>query len=129
MKGFIDFADVKARCSIEQAAKLLGLQTTEERSHLRALCQPCGNGDPKAIVITPGKHLFHCFPSKAGGDQIVLVSHVKGVSQKGRGGLTARPTAAKSRGFLYSSRRCGSSLTQLALIRLDHARWEQDYSQ
>jgi hypothetical protein len=27
--SFIDFAAVKARCSIEQAAKLIGLQTTE----------------------------------------------------------------------------------------------------
>ena len=28
MSGFIDFADVKARCSIEQAAKPLGLKCT-----------------------------------------------------------------------------------------------------
>ncbi len=79
--SFIDFAEVKARCSIEQAAKLLGLQTAEERNQLRAPCPVCGGG-PRAIVITPAKNLFHCFPSKAGGDQIALVSHVKGVSQK-----------------------------------------------
>jgi hypothetical protein len=36
MGSFADFSDVKARCSIEQAAKLLGLQTTEGRSQLRA---------------------------------------------------------------------------------------------
>jgi hypothetical protein len=36
--SFIDFAKMKARCSIEQAAKLSGLQTTEERSQLRAPC-------------------------------------------------------------------------------------------
>jgi hypothetical protein len=82
MSGFVDFADVKARCSIEQAAKFLGLQCTEERAQLRAPCPACGNGGPRAIVITPAKNLFHCFPSKAGGDQIALVSHVKGVSQK-----------------------------------------------
>jgi hypothetical protein len=35
MGSFVDFGEVKARCSIEQAAKLLGLQTTEERSQLR----------------------------------------------------------------------------------------------
>jgi DNA primase len=80
--SYIDFAEVKARCSIEQAAKLLDLKTTEERSQLRAPCPACGNGGPRAIVITPAKNLFHCFPSKAGGDQIALVSHVKGVSQK-----------------------------------------------
>jgi len=49
---------------------------------MRAACPACGNGGPRAIVITPLKNLFHCFPSKAGGDQIALVSHVKGVSQK-----------------------------------------------
>jgi hypothetical protein len=81
MSGFVDFADVKARCSIEQAAVLLGLKTTEERMQLRAPCPACGNGGPRAIVITPAKNLFHCFPSKAGGDQIALVSHVKSVSQ------------------------------------------------
>jgi len=82
MSGFVDFADVKARCSIEQAAKFLGLQCSEERFQLRAPCPACGNGGPRAIVITPAKNLFHCFPSKAGGDKIALVSHVKSVSQK-----------------------------------------------
>jgi hypothetical protein len=82
MSGFVDFAEVKTRCSIEHAAKLLGLQCTEERNQLRAPCPACGNGGPRAIVITPSKNLFHCFPSKAGGDQIALVSHVKSVSQK-----------------------------------------------
>ena len=41
MNGFVDFSEVKARCSIEQAAKLLGLQTTEERNQLRAPCPAC----------------------------------------------------------------------------------------
>jgi DNA primase len=82
MSGFVDFADVKARCSIVDAVALLGLKTTEERNQLRAPCPACGNGGPRAIVITPSKGLFHCFPSKAGGDQIALVSHVKNLSQK-----------------------------------------------
>ncbi len=82
MSGYVDFADVKARCSIEQAVQLLGLKCSEERQQLRAPCPACQNGGPRAIVITPAKNLFHCFPSKAGGDQIALVSHVKGVSQK-----------------------------------------------
>jgi hypothetical protein len=73
--SFISFADVKARSFVEQAVKLLGLQTAEERSQLRAPCPVCGGG-PRAIIITPSKNdLFHCFPSKAGGDQIALVSH------------------------------------------------------
>jgi hypothetical protein len=92
--SFIDFAEVKARCSIEQAGKLLDLKTTEECSQLRAPSPVCGGG-PRAIVITPAKNLFHCFPSKAGGDQIALVSHVKSVSQKGRRGLDARAISAR----------------------------------
>jgi hypothetical protein len=55
MSGFVDFAEVKARCSIEQAAKLLGLQCAEERNQLRAPCPACGTGGPRAIVITPLK--------------------------------------------------------------------------
>jgi DNA primase len=93
MSGFIDFAEVKARCSIEQAAKLLGLKCTEERNQFRAPCPACGNGGPRAIVITPGKNLFHCFPSKAGGDQIALVSHVKAVSQKDAAASTVQGTS------------------------------------
>jgi DNA primase len=87
MSGYVDFADVKARCSIIDAVALLGLKTTEERNQLRAACPACQNGGPRAIVITPSKALFHCFPSKAGGDQIALVSHVKRRESKGRSGL------------------------------------------
>ena len=47
MGCFVDFAGVKARCSIEQAAELVGLQTTEERSQLRASCP---TGTSKLIV-------------------------------------------------------------------------------
>lgn len=100
MSSYVDFADVKARCSIEQAAKLLGLQTTEERMQLRAPCPACGNGGPRAIVITPAKNLFHCFPSKAGGDQIALVSHVKGVSQKDAAALML---GAETKGTVQST--------------------------
>jgi hypothetical protein len=46
MSGFIDFANVKARCSVEQAAKLLDLKTTEERSNsghpARSTAEPPG---------------------------------------------------------------------------------------
>ena len=39
--SFIDFADVKARCSIVQAANLVELKCTEERLQLRAPCPAC----------------------------------------------------------------------------------------
>jgi hypothetical protein len=59
--SFIDFADVKARWPMKQPP-----------------CPVCGGG-PRAIV-TPVKNLF-LLPSKAGADQIALVSHIKGVIQ------------------------------------------------
>ena len=34
--SFIDVADVKARCTIEQATKSLGLKCTEEKNQLQA---------------------------------------------------------------------------------------------
>lgn len=99
MGNFVDFAEVKERCSIVDAVALLSLKCTEERQQLRAPCPVCGGG-PRAIVITPAKNLFHCFPSKAGGDQIALVSHVKGVSQKDAAGLML---GAETKGTVQST--------------------------
>jgi hypothetical protein len=39
--SFIDFADVKARCSIAQAAKLVGLQTTPKNADSVAKVPKC----------------------------------------------------------------------------------------
>jgi hypothetical protein len=80
--AFVDFAALKERVSIEQTATLLGLNTKPTGSQLRAACPSCKEGGDRAIVITPAKGLFYCFPGKKGGDQIELVCHVKGVSQK-----------------------------------------------
>jgi hypothetical protein len=74
--SLVDFAEVKARCSIERAAKLLDLKTTEERSQLRAPGPVCGGG-PRAIVITPAKNLFHCFRPR----QVETKSHWSATSK------------------------------------------------
>lgn len=120
--SFIDFADVKARCSIEQAANLLGLQTKEERNQLRAPCPVCGGG-PRAIVITPSKNLFHCFPSKAGGDQIALVSHVKAVSQKDAAALMlgqSGPGTVQSTSTVQSTGTVQDKFPPLDYLETDH---------
>jgi hypothetical protein len=51
----------------------------------------------------------------------------EGVSPLLRGYISKIAWAAPRRdaGLFYSNRRCGSSLIQSLLIRLDHARWEQ----
>ena len=78
---FIDFADVKARVSIEDAAEKLGLALKPSAGKLRCPCPVHGGGD-RAMVITPEKGLFCCFGSRpsTGGDQIQLVAHVKDIS-------------------------------------------------
>lgn len=80
---FIDFADVKARVSIEDAAEKLGLALKPSAGKLRCPCPVHGGGD-RAMVITPEKGLFCCFGSRpsTGGDQIQLVAHVKDISVK-----------------------------------------------
>jgi DNA primase len=79
---FVDFAALKQRVSIEQTSTLLGLNTKPTGSQLRAACPSCKEGGERAIVITPEKGLFYCFPGKKGGDAIELVCHVRGLSQK-----------------------------------------------
>ena len=78
----MDFVALKQRLSSEQAAVSLGSNTKPGGSQLRAACPNCKQGGERAIVITPEKGLFYCFPGKKAGDAIELVCHVKGVSQK-----------------------------------------------
>jgi hypothetical protein len=117
MSGLIGFAEVKARCSIEQAAKLLHLKCTEQRNQLRgappglrrrpALSQETGELTATLGSLRRSSRRSFTFP---------MWSHFQTALQR------------KCWGFLYPNRRCGSQLTQLVLIRLDHARWEQTCS-
>lgn len=72
-----DFAEIKERVSIEQAAQMLGLEITKSGAQLRAPCRACGNGGPRALALTPAKQLAYCFSAGVGGDVIFLVSHVE----------------------------------------------------
>lgn len=75
--AFIDFAALKERVSIEEAAALLGLKLTKSGAQLRAPCPICKSGGERALAITPAKNLFYCFASQSGGDQIQLVAHIQ----------------------------------------------------
>jgi DNA primase len=74
---FIDFAELKARVSIEETAQRLELELTKSGAQFRAACSACKTGGPRALVITPAKNLFYCFAAEKGGDQIALVAHVR----------------------------------------------------
>lgn len=80
---YYDFAEIKRRVSITEAAELLKLTLKPERTQFRAACPTCGGDDPRAIVFTPEKQMFYCFKEKKGGDCIALVQHITGLDLQG----------------------------------------------
>lgn len=83
MAHAVDFAELKARFSIEQVAALLGLEGKMQNGQLRCAC-PVHDGGSRALVITPAKEAFYCFAPecKTGGDLIALYAHTKQLSVK-----------------------------------------------
>ena len=76
----VDFARVKAEHSLESVAERLGLKLRKHGNGWRGPC-PSGEGDDRALVITPGKG-WYSFAAQKGGDVIALVSFVNGGSAK-----------------------------------------------
>jgi len=85
---FVDFAELKARVSIEQAAQMLGLHLVPHGSQSRSPCPACKSGGDRALVVTPAKGLFYCFAQKIGGDAIALTAHIRGIPGEGGGRRT-----------------------------------------
>jgi DNA primase len=79
---FVDFAELKKSATIERTIEYLHLKTTPDGNQLRTACPACKQGGNRAIVITPSKQLFYCFPAKTGGDAIALTAHIRGTSVK-----------------------------------------------
>jgi hypothetical protein len=65
--NFVDFAEVKERCSIVDAVALLGLKTSEERNQLRAACPACGDGGPRPSSLHRQKASSTAFRRKPEG--------------------------------------------------------------
>jgi hypothetical protein len=78
---YIDFADLKSRITISQAAECLPLTLKPSGNQQRGPCPACNTGGDRALVITPERGLFYCFPAKIGGDLIKLVAHIKACTQ------------------------------------------------
>lgn len=74
---FVDFAEIRERLSIEDAAEMLPVAWKREGSQLRASC-PVHGGD-RSLIVTPSKGLFVCKATsdeRKGGDCIALCAHV-----------------------------------------------------
>jgi CHC2 zinc finger len=78
---YIDFADLKSRITITQVAEWLALTLKPSGDQQRGACPICNTGGDRALVLTPARGLFYCFPAKVGGDLIKLVAHIKACSQ------------------------------------------------
>lgn len=81
----VDYADIKAKVSIEQAAKLLTLELRQEKHQLRGKCPACGDNDPRKLVLTPSRNIFYCFTAKTGGSCLDLVCHITGLELREAG--------------------------------------------
>lgn len=79
---YVDSSALKERVSIEAAAQLLGLDIKAAGAQYRTSCPICKSGGDRAIVITPAKSLFYCFPAQKGGDTIGLVAHCLDITQQ-----------------------------------------------
>jgi len=120
---FIDFPDLKARVSIEQAAQMLGLNLTKHGSQFRGSCPVHGGGD-RTLVVTPLKG-FYCFGEKQGGDQISLVAHCRQVPVRdaaawmldGLGGAASKPAREK---LPAAPQRPPNGLKALDYLQHDH---------
>lgn len=79
---YVSFDEVKQRVSIETAMQRLGLALKKSGDQYRGPCPACKTGGDRALAVNTTKNSFYCFPASAGGDQIALVAHIQGLSQK-----------------------------------------------
>jgi DNA primase len=80
-KDFIDFAALKEKVSIGQCVQMLDLRM-KGNDQLRSGCPACRSGGDRALAVNVSKGSFYCFADGKGGDQIALVAHIRGVSQR-----------------------------------------------
>jgi DNA primase len=78
----LDFAQLKTSVPIERVLSLLGITLKSHGSQMRGSCPLCKSTDQRAFVVTPAKNLWYCFKGCGGGDQIKLVSKMRGCDVK-----------------------------------------------
>jgi len=80
MSATVDFQLIKQAATVEQVIRFLNLTPKQHGDTWRSACHLCKASDPRALVITTSKRLFHCFKCKEGGDMLKLVAVSKEVS-------------------------------------------------
>lgn len=79
MSGYkLDFAAIKREHPIEKVAERLGIALKPHGHQLRGKCFS-GQGDERALIVTPAKGVWYSHVLKAGGDVLELVAAVKDV--------------------------------------------------
>ena len=97
----VDFAELKQRVSIEQAASWIGAQLKPNGAQLRSSCPICKTGGDRAFVVTPAKGCYYCFGEcRKGGDVIALVANAKSLSAKEAAEAIARQFGGTRTGTL-----------------------------
>lgn len=76
--SFYDFEAIKKDVSIEEAAKMVGLNITNGRCQ----CPSCETDNTRSLSISADKNAFYCFHAKKGGDVLSFVSHCLGITVK-----------------------------------------------
>jgi hypothetical protein len=69
---------------MERAISLLNIKVTKrEGQQWRAPCPACRSGGDRVLSMNVKENVFRCFADgKAAGDQIALVAHIRGTSQR-----------------------------------------------
>jgi DNA primase len=78
---YIDFAQLKEKVGIAQCVQMLDLRM-KGNDQLRSACPQCRAGGERSLAVNVSKNSYYCFSDGKGGDQIALVAHIRGTSQR-----------------------------------------------
>lgn len=111
---FVDFAEIRERLSIEDAAEMLPVKWKTEGQQLRANC-PVHGGD-RSLIVTPAKGLFVCKTTpageKKGGDCIALCAHVMKTTNHEAGTYLAQQIGMLARSSTVNSNSNNSTVSK-----------------
>jgi DNA primase len=112
MTGYVDFAELKDRVSIEKMLEILSVSLKRQGAQLRGCCPIHQGRDQRGFVVTPAKNAFYCFGGCGGGDIIKLVEKMRHCDAKEAAHFIAERTGAVPGTVPSSGARNGNSSPQ-----------------